>query len=81
MYAIDTKVNQNTNGLKTHVEVEGVKRAALQIQIDQLKASEMASRLRAAARQTDIIRRLERIEDGVNRHIESTLKQHLESRS
>jgi hypothetical protein len=90
LYALDTRVANVEYNLGSHVDLSEVKREGIQLQIDQMRAAELAEVAQSNLHQAELIARMDsqtqrleirlaRIEDGVNRHIESTLKQHLDS--
>jgi phage-related tail protein len=76
LYALDVKVTMNTNDIETNKKVAEVQHATLQLQIEQIKAAELAEIMQASRDNAEVIRRLERIEDGVNSHIRATERQH-----
>jgi hypothetical protein len=78
LYAQDIRITGNTNTISTNNKINDVKHATLQLQIEQIKAAELAEIMQASRDNSEVIRRLERIEDGVNSHIRATARQHPE---
>lgn len=67
LWALETRVTQVENRVITHENV-------VDIEIDNIKAQDRELMQMNNRHYAEILRRLERIEDGVDRHIESTKK-------
>ena len=74
VFALQSKVDVNTSGIATHVKVVDVMFAANQLQLDMFRQADKEAATERVRQYNDIIRRLERIEDGLRTHQEKTEK-------
>ena len=74
VFALQAKVDVNSAGISTHTQVVDVKFAANQLQLDQFRQTDREAAQERVRQYNDIIRRLERIEDGLKSHQEKTEK-------
>ena len=74
VFALQSKVDVNTSGIATHEKVVDVKFAANQLQLEVFRQADREASNERVRQYNDIIRRLERIEDGLRTHQEKTEK-------
>ena len=74
LWALETRVTMTELGLEKQSEINQVEHAAMQAQVRDVKARDIQLMNEWVRQNGEILRRLERIEDGVNRHIESSGK-------
>ena len=77
-FALSERITVAENTMSSHQEVDEIQHEGFQLQIEAIKEAEANEAMRQVQMQTEIIRRLERIEDGTNRNT-AAMNRHIET--
>jgi len=72
IYALSERVVTNQQKIRTHEAVVAVEFVGVQAQLEAVRERDKELMLEWVRQNQEILRRLERIEDSVNRHLETT---------